>query len=265
MRDAARLLLAILRLAFFVVNTLVAMALVLVVSFRDPDGGRAYAVARWWAWLNVRCGGVRVEVDGLEHLDPAASYVFMSNHRSVFDVLTLVVALWDFQLRWVAKAELRRIPVFGLCLKVMKQIFVDRRDHAAAVASLAEARRRLRNGVSVACFPEGTRSAGDMLPFKKGGFVFAIETGMPIVPIGIRDAGRLFGRDGTLGRLRRVVHVEVRRPIGTTALTLDDRDLLLARVRRTIAAAVRTTAPPSPAQGGVLIGSRALAPGRAPR
>src|SRR5436190_23314622 len=98
MRDLAHKLLAAFRLAFFFANTLVAMALVLLTSIGDPEGRRTYAVARGWAWLNVRCCGVRVEVDGLEHLDPHTSYVFMSNHRSAFDVLTLVVALWDFQL-----------------------------------------------------------------------------------------------------------------------------------------------------------------------
>jgi 1-acyl-sn-glycerol-3-phosphate acyltransferase len=264
MRDLGRMLLAAFRVAFFVANTLIAMTLVLLASFRDPEGRRTYAIARWWAWLNVRGCGVRVDVDGLEHLDPHTSYVFMSNHRSAFDVLTLVVALWEFQLRWVAKSELRRIPVFGLCLEVMKQIFVDRSDHAAAVASLAAARRRLHDGVSVVFFPEGTRGDGKMLPFKKGGFVFAIETGLPIVPIGIKDTGSLVAHDGFLGRPHGVVHVDVRRPIGTTALTVADRDVLLARVRRAIAAAVRRVAL-VPVPHGVVIGPRSLARARGSR
>jgi 1-acyl-sn-glycerol-3-phosphate acyltransferase len=232
-------LLAALRLSVFVFDTALFIALVLFASIHDPTGRRAYRVARWWAWVNVRICGVRVDVDGLAHLDPTRSYVFMSNHRSAFDVLTLMVALWPFQLRWVAKAELGRIPGFGWGLRATKQIFVDRRDHAQALASLDAARNRIRGGISAVFFPEGTRSPGTMLPFKKGGFVFAIQTGTPIVPIAIDGAGSLVQRNSLLRRRGANVRVVVRPPVPTAGLSLRDRDALLLRVRWMIASAAK--------------------------
>jgi len=251
MRDVVHVLLGALRVLIFFVDTLVFIPIVLLVSIGDRDGRRAYAVARWWAWLNVALSGVRVEVEGLAHLEPDASYVFMSNHRSAFDVLLLIVALWNYQLRWVAKVELGRIPGFGWCLRATKQIFVDRANHERAVASLEAARDRIRQGVSVVVFPEGHRNSGTMLPFKKGGFVFAIETAAPIVPIGISGSGSLVGRNGLLGRLHDTVGVAVRPPVATAGLTLADRDRLLARVRWVIASAARParTTPPLSTHG----------------
>ena len=234
----ARLLLGATRLAIFLLDTIAFIPLVLLASFRDPDGRRAYRVACWWVRLNVRLCGVRVEVEGLEHLDPRTAYVFMSNHRSAFDVLALVLALHDFQLRWVTKVELGKIPGFGAALRATKQIFVDRSNHERAVASLAAARSRIRGGESVVFFPEGTRSSGHLLPFKKGGFVFAIETGTPIVAIGISGPPSLLDRRGLLCRWRGRVRVAIRPPITTAAYGRDDRDALMARVRNVITGAM---------------------------
>ena len=250
------MIVGIVRLIVFMLDTAVVIPIVLLVSLADRHAKLAYRVAQRWAWLNVRLCHTRVHVRGLEHLDPAASYVFMSNHRSNLDVLALVEALWDFQLRWVAKKELLRIPFFGWALKASKQIIVNRADHAQAMASLAIAKDRIRNGISVVFFPEGTRSKGPMLPFKKGGFVFAIETGTPVVPIGISGTARILPRDGWLVRGGGDVSVVVQPPIPTAGLSLDQRDALLAQVEREIAAcADGAPSPPAervcdPAAGG---------------
>ena len=228
-----------LRIVLFVLLTALFVPVVLLAAIGDRDGTRAYRVARWWAWLSIRSSGVTVTVEGLRHLEPRRSYVLMSNHRSALDILTLVVALWEIQLRWVTKAELRRIPGFGWCLRATRQIFVDRSDHA----SLAAARDRLSGGTSIVFFPEGTRSSGPLLPFKKGGFVFAIETGTPIVPIGILGAGSLLARGGPLRRWRSTVHVAVRPPVPTVGVDPDDLDVLLARVRWAIASAAHGRRP----------------------
>ncbi len=254
------------RLLLFGLDTFVFIVLVLLASIGDPDGRRAYRVARWWAWLNVHLCGVQVEVDGLEHLDPRGSYVFMSNHRSAFDVLTIVVALWDFQIRWVAKKELGRVPGFGWGLRATKPIFVDRADHAKALASLDAARERIRGGVSAVFFPEGHRSSGPLLPFKKGGFVFAIQTATPIVPIAIVGSGSLLQRNGLLSRRSSKVKVLVRAPVSTAQLSLDDRDALRARVQWVIAAALATAArPPARARRDLRDVPGARRPGRGGR
>jgi 1-acyl-sn-glycerol-3-phosphate acyltransferase len=230
------------RLCVFVLDTAIAIPLTMFASLADREAKLAYRVASLWAWGNLRLCGVELTVKGLEHLDPRRAYVFMSNHRSNLDVLALVEALWDFQLRWVAKEELFRIPFFGWALRATGQILVNRSDHAQAVASLAHAKERIRNGISVVFFPEGTRSHGAMLPFKKGGFVFAIETGTPIVPIGISGTARILPRNGWLVRHGGAVSIVVCPPIATDALTVADRDALLARVEQAIAACVESPA-----------------------
>ena len=245
-----RVILGIIRLALFGIDTALWIPAVLLAAPADAEAKASYGIARWWAWLNVRVCGGRVHVEGLDHLDANRSYVFMSNHRSNFDVLALVEALWDFQLRWVAKEELARIPGFGWALRAMKHIIIDRTDHAQAVASLAEATRRMSSGISVVFFPEGTRSAtGTMLPFKKGGFVFAIETKTPIVPIAITGTSSILPKGGWLVRHGGDVRVAVQPPISTAALTLEDRDALMLAVRSAIENGVAEAATaPEPAK-----------------
>ena len=245
----------IVRLVVFLLDTAIVILLALLASLADPHAKLAYRIEQVWAWLNVKLCRTRIHVQGLEHLDPAASYVFMSNHRSNLDVLALVVALWEFQLRWVAKKELVRIPIFGWALEATKQIIVNRADHAQAVASLAIAKDRIRNGISVVFFPEGTRSTGAMLPFKKGGFVFAIETGTPVVPIGISGTARILPRNSWLVRHGGDVSVIVQPPIPTADLSLDQRDALLVRVERAITAcADGASSVPAPTVRGAAAG-----------
>src|SRR6266436_7169532 len=163
-------ILGILSLIVFGIDTAFWIPAVMLASLADRDARLAYRMAQHWAAFNLKLTGTHVVVDGLEQLDPRQSYVFMSNHRSNLDVLVLVEALWKFQLRWVAKEELFRIPGFGWGLRATKQILVNRADHAQAVASLAAAKQRMHDRISVVFFPEGTRGCGgEMLPFKKGG------------------------------------------------------------------------------------------------
>ena len=158
----------------------------------------------------------------------------MSNHRSQVDILAPVSALEDFQLRWVAKVELTRIPVFGWALKHTGHIIIDRSDHAQAVASLRAARARMLEGVSMIIFPEGTRGSveGPLLPFKKGGFMVALETGFPIVPIAVRGSAELLPR-GSWQPVPGEIEVIVGAPIPVEGV---DRDELVARVRAFITA-----------------------------
>lgn len=234
-------LLGLARLIVYTLDTAAVVPLVLVISAVDRHAKLAHHVVQYWAWLNVKVCGSTVEVEGLEQLDPDTSYVFMANHRSNFDVLALVSGLWDFQLRWVAKEELARIPLFGWALRATGQIVVDRRDHAQAVASLAAAKARIRDGISVAIFPEGTRGTGKLQPFKKGGFVFAIETKTPIVPIAIVGTESILPRDAWTVRHGGCVRVLVHAPIPTADLSFADRDLLLAEVERAIASMLGET------------------------
>jgi len=194
------------------------------------DQHAAYRICQWWARMNLRLYGVRVRSERLAPLDPARAYVFMSNHRSQFDILAVIVALHDFQLRWVAKVELTRVPVFGWALKRTGHVIIDRSDHEQAVASLRAAHDKMeRERVSVTIFPEGTRSASGqaLLPFKKGGFMLALETGLPIVPIVVRGSREILPR-GSWQPTGGEIEVVVGAPIEVTGV---GRDELIERVR----------------------------------
>ena len=255
------------RLVVYTLDTAAVLPVALLASTVDAHAKFAHRwVIRYWAWVNVKVCGAEVVVEGLDHLDPDEAYVFMANHRSNFDVLALVTALWDFQLRWVAKEELARIPLFGWAMRATGQIVIDRRDHVQAVRSLAAAKAKLANGISVVFFPEGTRSAGRLLPFKKGGFVFAIETKTPIVPVAIEGSEAVLPRDAWTVADGGRVRVRVAVPIPTADLSLADRDLLLGEVERTLAEMLgERRDPPSRAaiRNGVAPGAAAAARGPA--
>jgi 1-acyl-sn-glycerol-3-phosphate acyltransferase len=193
------------------------------------DQRAAYRLCQLWVRINLRLYGVRVRARRLAPLDPSSAYVFMSNHRSQFDILAVVKALSDVQLRWVAKVELTRVPVFGWALKHTGHIIIDRSDHHQSVASLRAARSKMEDGISVVIFPEGTRSPADqaLLPFKKGGFMLALETGFPIVPIAVLGSREILPR-GSWQPAAGEIEVVVGAPIPVAGV---DRDELLERVR----------------------------------
>ncbi len=188
--------LSVLKLLGIALNTAV-MAPACVVAGMI-DGRWAYGVARAWARINLLVSGVRIRSERQVPLDPNTTFVFMANHQSHFDVLAVVAALPEFQLRWVAKKELTRVPIFGWALRHSDHIIIDRSDHARAMATLRAAVEKMRRGLCVIIFPEGTRGPGDgtLLPFKKGGFVLAMEGGVPIVPVAVRGSRNILGPHG---------------------------------------------------------------------
>ena len=218
---------SLIKLAIVALNTVVLAPVVVAVATFDERA--SYRVSQLWAWANLVACGVRVHAHRLATLDPHRAYVFMSNHVSQYDILAVVAALEEFQLRWVAKKELTRIPVFGWALRRAGHIVIDRSDTQQAIASLRAARTQLEGGISVMIFPEGTRgvTGQPLLPFKKGGFMLALETGFPIVPLAIRGSGRILPR-GSLSPGRGDIEVVVGPPIPVAGL---DRDELMGRVR----------------------------------
>lgn len=241
----------LLRAAAVVLNTLVFAPLVVVVSLLDEDAKVAYRFAQAWVRLNLWISGVRLTVRGLENLDRSRHYVFMSNHRSNADIIAIASALSEFQLRWVAKKELLRVPVFGWGLKALKNIIIDRSNRDEAVRSYRLARERMQRGISVIVYPEGTRGVGsELLPFKKGGFLLAIETGTPIVPVAINGTAAVLAKNGW--RVEKGdVEVVIGRPIETAHLGVADRNRLIEDVRQAISSMMRSVEAPLPAAASV--------------
>ncbi|HSD10598.1 MAG TPA: lysophospholipid acyltransferase family protein [Candidatus Binatia bacterium] len=239
----------VLRALALVVSTLVVVPIVVVVCLFEQDGKRGYRFAQWWMAFNLWMSGVRVKVSGLENLQPTRQYVFMSNHRSAADIVALGWALWAFQIRFVAKKELLKVPVFGWGLAALKNIVIDRSNQVQAVRSYAVAGQRIRRGISVVVFPEGTRGVGEeLLPFKKGGFVLAMETGTPIAPIAVVGSTAIMAKHSWKIESGDV-EVRIGTPIETAGVALKDKDQILARVREAIEALGRATAPQPLSQG----------------
>jgi 1-acyl-sn-glycerol-3-phosphate acyltransferase len=212
---------------FLVATTLfwgLAAVLVSLVSRRV-----AFHCGTIWAWCLCWMNFTRVRVTGREHARPGQSYVIMSNHQSHFDILAFY-GHWGRQFRWVMKQELRRVPGLGWGCAAVGHIFIDRSERTRAIASLKAAERLLDGGVSVMIFPEGTRSRdGRMRPFKKGGFMMALDMGLPILPVSISGSRHVLpGRSRLLlpGRVRIQVHA----PIDVAGRPPEERDRLMAEV-----------------------------------
>jgi len=192
-----------------------------------------------WASRLLREANISLDVEGLDELrDTDETFVVMSNHQSHFDIPVLY-ATFPRCMRMVAKTELYRIPLFGTACRAAEMIEVDRSNREQSRKSIALARERLRSGVNVWIAPEGTRSTtGKLAPFKKGGFILALDTNTRILPITID--GTRFVLPPHTARVRRGMSVRVRyhAPIDPSPYGLARRDELVARVRDTIASAL---------------------------
>jgi len=203
------------------------VAWVIGVVFRWKRG--MYALGHGGVWLALTCAGIRYRVAGLRHV-PARSVVFCANHESNVDPPVLFQALHP-QLHILYKAELHKFPLMGTLFDVGGFVPIDRRNREQALGALAQGARSLRAGCSFLIFPEGTRSrSGELLPFKKGGFVMAIDAQAPIVPVAI-SGGRAAMRKGSAWVRPVRVSVRIGEPIATEGLTMADRDALIGRVR----------------------------------
>lgn len=189
---------------------------------------------RWVRWIFATCG-IRVEVEGVENIDPHKSYVFMSNHQSVADIGAIVSTLpADFN--FVAKKELGWVPFFGWALASSVGVMVDRSNHARSLASLQRAAEKIRAGTNVIIFPEGTRSrSGALQEFKSGGFHLAIQAGVPVYPATVSGSRRIAPK-GSLRVESGTVKIVYGKPIATEAMSVEDRGQLKAQVRRAIEA-----------------------------
>jgi 1-acyl-sn-glycerol-3-phosphate acyltransferase len=201
-------------------------------SLFERRGYFAHWCARTWSRLILLTTGVTIDVEGLERLVPGRTYVFVSNHQSIYDIPVLFWSL-PYQLRIIAKESLGKFPFLGWHLRRTGHMLVDRKN-PDRVAIFGWASRLTSQGLSLIVFPEGTRSAdGRVNRFKGGSFYLALEAGLPVVPlslIGTRHV-MLKGRLATYpGHVRLVVHD----PIDTAGMSGADAKAFGERVRQII-------------------------------
>ena len=224
-----------------VLVTIPVVAIVVFASFLGVPmrHGSVYEKVQWfWARSLSAAGGVRRRIHGAEHIQQAAACVYVANHVSWFDVFVLASVLprWSF----VAKAELRKIPIFGRGAEAVGTIFVERQNRRAAVKMYEKAADRIREGASVVVYAEGTRGDNYALrPFKKGPFVLAIQAGVPIIPVVIMGTREVMRRGHWLVHPG-VVNLHFLDPIPTEGLTFADRERLVAQVWTSMANALQS-------------------------
>jgi 1-acyl-sn-glycerol-3-phosphate acyltransferase len=226
------------------VYTIVLGTMSVLSTVLDRTGDFGHRCARAWAWLILKTTGVRARVSGLEALDTGKSYVFVSNHQSIYDIPILFASL-PLQLRIVAKASLGGFPFLGWHLQRTGHLLVDRRNPGAGIVS--KMRRLVSEAHSLLVFPEGTRSVdGTVGRFKKGTFLVAIDAQLPVVPVSVSGSRHVM-KKGRLMVCPGEVCLSVHAPIATAGVTRDQVKAFAERVRDVVRRDVDEPSRPAPA------------------
>lgn len=204
-----------------------------ITALLSRTGKLPFTISKLWAYVMLAVTCVRPVIRGREKINRNQSYIIISNHQSDYDILALVIVL-GIQFRWIIKKELRKVPLFGYALYKSRNIFIDRGHGEMAMESIRRGLERLPHGVSIMFFAEGTRSLDDKIqPFKKGGFVMAIEKGLPILPVTVNGSRRVLAKS-SLVFSPGPIEVVISDPIETGEYSVEDLQRLLDRTREVI-------------------------------
>jgi 1-acyl-sn-glycerol-3-phosphate acyltransferase len=222
-------------LLFWAVSILIVGPVMMIHAIMTGNILPLYRIGMKLGMTGVLVAGIRIHVSGLENVDPARSYIFMSNHVSNLDPPVFVPNI-PGRCSVLLKKEVLRVPIFGRILKMAEMVPVDRHNRDAAIESVHAAAKVLRRGLNMVIFPEGTRSTdGRLLPFKKGPFHLAVEAAVPVVPVTLLGTyecwpkGQFASRGGT-------TTVVFHPPIEPSEF--GDRETLMTKVRDAIASAL---------------------------
>lgn len=234
-------------LAFhLVIATLPLSLLIIIASFLRVDDRIYDRIPRIWSRWLLWAAGVKVEVHGLEHIDPDTPQIIASNHVSWFDVAALAVHV-PKRYRFIAKRELARVPLWGRAWQAAGHIAIDRADTQRAIATLDGVSRMIeRDHSAIIIFPEGTRSpTGQLQPFKKGAFMLALRSGVDVVPTAVQGTHSILPRDSWRVRSGRII-VRFGPPVNMADYSDSTRDQFIARVREEIQALLDAPATEKP-------------------
>ena len=208
---------------------------VMVAGLLSRTGNLAFSISKLWAYTMLAISFVRTEIKNKAKIQKGKSYVIISNHQSLYDILALVTTL-GIQFRWFIKKEVLKIPIFGYALYASRNIFIDRSNTIKAIESINKGFDRLPGGVSVMVFAEGTRSPdGQIHEFKKGGFVTAVRRKIPILPVTVNGSRRVLPKKSLTLKPGKI-QVVIGDPIDTSGYTTDTVQELIDKTRQAIIA-----------------------------
>jgi len=226
------------RVIWFLINLVLSISVcsipIIAVGLFDKEKYYTGKLIKMWARWVIWSTGIQYEIDGLDNLNLDKQYIFMSNHESALDIVLGVAAI-PSNIVFLAKKELFKVPIFGWAMNSSGMIKIDRENPEMARKSVSEAVETLmHSSFSTLIYPEGTRSNGEeLLPFKKGGFILAIRTQLPVVPITILGAGNVLPK-GTLAIKKSHIKMIIDNPIPTLGMDINDKDQLLQDCRKII-------------------------------
>ncbi|HEX6159937.1 MAG TPA: lysophospholipid acyltransferase family protein [Thermoanaerobaculia bacterium] len=208
-------------------------ATIIVAMFSKSTSPLLESIIRWWARNLVKAAGITIRTENEGRLDPSQRYILIANHYSYFDIPCILAAIHQ-PIRFMAKASLFKIPIFGWALNRAGFIPVDRKNRRLAVKSFEMAAQRIRHGNTIVIFPEEGRSRErTMRPFQRGAFLLALKSELPIVPLavdGTFDVFRVGARRVTPG----VVTIRVGTPIPTIGRSVREKEPLARQARAEI-------------------------------
>ncbi len=218
-----------------ILNTLVmGLICILVGAVFTPDKANALAVT--WARIFCAIAPIRARIQGRQNYNPKSSYVVVANHKSMVDIPVLH-GFTGLTIKWVMKTELKKIPVFGTACTFLGCIYVDRSNGQSAVESIDAAKNKLSDKASIVFFAEGTRSRGKLLPFKKGAFVFAMASGLPVLPVTIKNSEHILPSD-TLDLMPGTVDLIIHPPVHIPNCSKAELNEKIDQIHRAVASAL---------------------------
>ena len=205
-----------------IITILAALTVVIGCTIGSGHFG-GYYPGKWWAWFVVRILLLPVKVEGRENLVRGQSYVFVSNHQGAFDIF-LIYGFLGRNFKWMMKRQLRQVPFVGIACQAAHHIFVDKRGPSKIRQTYEQARKTLKNGMSLVVFPEGARTfTGHMGSFRRGAFMLADELQLPVVPITINGSFNVMPRTRDLRwAIWHPLRLTIHRPIVPIGYGLDN-------------------------------------------
>ncbi len=213
--------------------TLVVAIPCIIVAYLSSTGNLAFTLTKLWARIVLAASFVRIRIVHRARIVKGRPYIIIANHQSFYDILAIVTTL-GIQFRWVIKKSILKLPLFGYALYAARNIFIDRSNPKEAMESIHKGTERLPKGVSVMIFPEGGRSMdGSVRPFKKGGFVIAIEKKWPVLPVTINGSRAVHAKTAR-GVSPGTIEVVVGEPIDTVPYSPETISSLIERARSVV-------------------------------